>query len=612
MKLSPAHFAYLRSIVEGLGREDSARRYLGMDHGHQAKRLHDQAVAHLRAVARRAGDSRWRLVGMETGAPESPEPSSTKAPTLQQWVAARGYEDWSEAEQLELYADAFPQANGSAAATSTRKLQRSARLRRRQLAVLADLEKAAAVQPQPTDPVDAWFDPTTAARLQRAGFVMIGEVLRAGRAGGRWWSGMPGVGVTKAARMLAFLERLLPATAAAPTRALAPAGALASVEGDALAHRSMPRLGPELDGSAGSNRASRRPTIDASTDLQAIQVWVTARAKSKLTAATYEREALRWMLWCAMERSKPLSSAGPDDCLAYMQFLQRIPVHWIHRGRRERLGQGWTPFRGPLGLAARRLAVKVLHLMCSWLVDHARYLDANPWAAVNRGLVDGQDQPEAPTSRALTPEAYSVLLEHAKAEVRRGTLPAAGRNLFILVWTRHTGLRAAELLNAQLGDLRRTRAGWLLGVVGKGNKRREVSVPAPAIAALKASLEQRGLPPLDQCTSSTSLVVTASAATPAADGEPAKYAAVHESFRRFVRRAVRASTLRDDERARVSQATQHWLRHTYATRFAEVGGAQDVLMAELGHADPGTTARYYTAQAERRQAEVERVAQLNK
>lgn len=613
-RLSAAHFAYMRAVVEGVPREDAAWRYLGLDHGHQARRMHEDAVATLRAIARRAGDSRWRIVGVEISTPAAaPGAELSKAPTLAHWVAANGFEDWSEAEQLEFYAEAFPKPTG-AAASAERKLQRAQRLRRRQLAVLADLEKAAAVVAQSTDPIDAWFEPTTAARLNQAGFVMVGEVLQAARAGGRWWKGMPGVGATKAGRIATFLERLL-STAAPPPAPLqiglkagqgADSAPILRPSGQAdTATRPLPRLGAALDGSSGTNRATRKPTVDAATDLEAIRVWVAARSRSEKTAAVYEREALRWMLWCAMERGKPMSSAGPDDCLAYMRFLQRIPAEWIHRGRRARLGEGWTPFRGQLGLAARRLAVKVLHLMCGWLVEHARYLDTNPWAAVNRGLIDGTDHPSAPSSRALTPEAYARLLHHAKVEAAHQDLPAAHRNLFILVWIRHTGLRSSELLGARVGDMRRTRTGWLLAVVGKGRKRRDVSVPSPALRALRAYLAQRELPELEQCSADVPLVASSAAAN---ENASAGYAAVHESFKRFVTRAVRASGLPAEARARLAGTTQHWLRHTYATRFAEAGGPQDVLMAELGHADPSTTAAYYTAQLERRQTEVERLA----
>lgn len=605
-RLSPAHFAYLRAWSEGLPRGDAARRYLGLEHGHQLSLMHDQVVTQLRALARRAGISSWRLIGMDVGSASLGTPAgASHRPSLAQWVAEHGYEDWSEAEQLALYAEAIPQPTG-AELSAQRKLHRAARLRKRQLAVLAELEKSAAVAPRSTDPIDAWLDPVTSDRLRRAGFLMLGEVQQAARAGGRWWKGMPAVGVTKATRIAAYIDRLLPQSSAAvdagpgagATHSLAAAPAAPGTAG-----RGLSLLSRELDGSTGTNRAPRPPTIEASTDLDAIRAWVQARAGSPRTAAVYQREAVRWALWCALERGKAMSSAGPDDCTAYMLFLQRIPPHWIHRGQRAAMTAGWTPFRGALGLAGRRLAVTVLHLMCGWLALHARYLDTNPWAAVNRALValPGDETPRA--SRALTPEAYAMLVKHATQEASSSATPASARNKFILIWLRHTGLRTSELLSARLGAMSQTRVGWIIRVIGKGAKPRDVTVPTPAVRALREYLAQRGLAGLEECAPDVPLV----AAT--AGAGPVRYAAVHQSFTAFVRRAIRASTLTGEARERAARATQHWLRHTYATRFAEAGGAQDVLMAELGHADPGTTARYYTAQADRRQVEVERIAQ---
>ena len=83
------------------------------------------------------------------------------------------------------------------------------------------------------------------------------------------------------------------------------------------------------------------------------------------------------------------------------------------------------------------------------------------------------------------------------------------------------------------------------------------------------------------------------------------YSAVHQAFGGFVRRAVQAADLPADEQLRMRTATQHWLRHTFATRSAEADVPPDVLPAEMGHSDPATTAAYYKAAQRRRQSEIE-------
>ncbi|WKB50550.1 tyrosine-type recombinase/integrase [Eleftheria terrae] len=591
-RLAAHHFAYLRAWVEGVPLVDAARRYLGLEHGHQAVTIHRLVIDELRALARRRGDRRWRLIGIDVGArTEATGPASQ--PNLHEWAAAKGLEGWSEAELLELYQEAFPPQNPQ----GERKQLRNAKLRQRQLAVLADLEHAVGMPVAPTDPVDTWFEPAVAERLKRAGYLLLGELASAIRRGGRWWRGIPGVGAVKAGRIEALLTALLPDHLRTPVSA-------------AIQSAGLPALPPNrhaLDGSAGANRSPLPPRVPATTDLEAINAWLSATVgqpgepgHNAVTDATYRREAQRWLLFCVLERGKAMSSADTEDCRAYMAFLNRVPEHWqsLRPAPRLDVEAGWTPFRKQPGLASRRLAVKVVHLMCHWL-EKQRYLDSNPWSAVNRSLVDGDETPPAPTSRALTPSAYQALL----AGLPDPTRPGSTRNGFIVVFTRFTGLRAAELLRATIADLVEHDYGWKLNVLGKGRKRRQVSVPSPAIAVLQQYLAARGLPPLGSCPGSTPLL--------AALDDPARaptYSAVYQSIKAFIRRAMRSSDLPPAERARAEKATQHWLRHTFATRSAEAGVPEDVLMAEMGHASRATTAGYYQAQEQRRQELMERAA----
>ncbi|MDM0030493.1 site-specific integrase [Variovorax saccharolyticus] len=135
---------------------------------------------------------------------------------------------------------------------------------------------------------------------------------------------------------------------------------------------------------------------------------------------------------------------------------------------------------------------------------------------------------------------------------------------------------------------------------GRSSRNRAVPVPLAALAATVAYFAARGLAfesappdtPLLASTTSTGALT---------------YPSLHETFKRFVARAVRHSELRFAERRDAQAASTHWLRHTHATRAAEVRVPPDVLQANLGHADPRTTAGYYKAQLDRRSAEMERV-----
>ena len=123
-------------------------------------------------------------------------------PSLEDFIAERDLDGWSESEQLELYGAAFP---------TEMKTERRDRLRRRQLELLRVLETSNAEQPKTQDMVSGWFDDRTATKLIGAGLVNLGEMAQAIAAGGCWYRDLPGVGKSKAQRIAAHLHTLIPA-----------------------------------------------------------------------------------------------------------------------------------------------------------------------------------------------------------------------------------------------------------------------------------------------------------------------------------------------------------------------------------------------------------------
>lgn len=339
--------------------------------------------------------------------------------------------------------------------------------------------------------------------------------------------------------------------------------------------------------------------LAATDDRAAVREWIAARAGSGTTATRYQREAERWMLWLVTQRGHALSAATALDCRLYMDHLADLPDDWISRHKAARWAPGWAPFKGSLTAASQAYAVHVLHGLYEWLV-RAGYLSGNPWTLVNRKLPATAQPRQAalgPASRAFTPQAWAALNAHLQA---RPPGPAKARLRWLCTFAEATGLRAAELLAAKLGDLQNTGPGWLIVVVGKGGKGRVVPVPQVAIQATREYLASRGM-----------ALTTAAPATPLlgslqAPAAPITYGALYQSFTLFVRQALAAGTLTPAEREQAAGAALHWLRHTHATRAAERGVPPDVVQAGLGHADPRMTAAYYRAQIERRQREMEK------
>jgi len=569
-RLGVHHFAYLRAVAEGVSVVEAARRYLAIEHGAEAVSAHRLVVDRARALARRRGDPRWRLIGLEI----QDGTAVAAAPSLDAWAEAEGLGDWSENELQAMYAERFGQADEG----QRRRQVRNARLRAHRLELLRKLEAVAAEKASATDLVDGWLPSALAEALRRGGVLTLADLQARIARGGRWWSGLPAFGPIKAARLAALVQMLLgPAAGAWPV----------SIAAAELAR---------LSGTQGVNRLQGGGSaIEADDDLQAIRAWIAARAGSTATSKQYEREAERFVLWCVLERHKALSDAMAEDCRAYMDFLADVPGRWISRRKAARLQPGWAPFRGGLTLASQRLAVAILHSLFGWLVQ-ARYLAANPWVLVNRKLGDDPQADDDVSSRAFTPAAWAAL--HACLDAAPPS-PSVARLRWICVFVQSVGLRAAELLRARREHLKELGAGWVIRVHGKGRRNRTVPVPKVAIEATRGYFEGRGIA-FDAAPAEAPLLASLG------DGmAPITYSALHQTFTRFVRRAVRGSGLPLPEQQRAQRASAHWLRHTYATRAAERDMPLDVLQENLGQSDPRTAGRYYRAQLERRQRAVE-------
>ncbi|NML15991.1 tyrosine-type recombinase/integrase [Azohydromonas caseinilytica] len=576
-RMGPHHFAHLRAVADGLSIHASAQRYLGIEHGNAALAAHRAVVELLRSMARRAGDARWRLVGLVIRGADG-----DGRPALADWAAANGLEGWSEAELQELYRQAFPHE---------RRTARNQRLRQRQIEALRALEQLACEAPRPTDAIAVWFDPQLAQRLHANGLLLLQDLQRAVERGGRWWRSIPAIGLTKARRIESHLRQLLPAPGSALAAPMAASLALAAgVE-------RRPRFDLVPQPPPGPNRAAvTGAAISATSDAQAIEQWVAARAGSQTTARAYQREAHRLHLWAAIERHKSFSALTAEDCLAYMTFLEHVPERWISRRRAAPMQPGWAPFAGQLTLASRRQAVVIVASLFAWLVKGG-YLVHNPWDLVNRRTGDDVAT-HALDSRAFEPAVWAAMLAWIESQP---TSPSRERVLFLLRFTEATGLRASELVSARLSDLRPVGGRWAMQVQGKGARKRIAAVPTQALRALHAYLLVRGLPPLERAPEDAPLVASVTDAA-----APIGYQALYETVRSWLRRALRWAPLTEPQRRGAQKSSVHWLRHTCGTRALERGAPLEVVQAQLGHADPRTTMRYAKAQLQRLQDGMEK------
>ncbi len=581
------HFAHVRALAESLDVVSSAQRYLGIEHGNQAKAASRQTVEALRAIAHRRNEPAWRLIGLTIQVPSSPNLSATQ-PTLQAFVEERDLEDWSEAEVSAMYAEIYP---------LDPKINKRIRLREKLLDLLSRLEKQVAEQPQPNDTVAGWLDELMAKKLIDAGILTLGELRHTITVGGRWYRALPGVGAAKAARLESYLRQLLAFDSSDATHVFAlPWPATNNV---LTVDSSTGRVWLAPPSSTGSElqRGAPRDTaslLAASTDAEAAQAWINARASSIATAKSYRREATRLLLWlqhaCA---GATLAQMRIEDCNAYMAFLQNIPASWISR-RSAAPGQaGWAPFRGQLSHDSQQQAIVIVTSLFTWL-QSAQYLQGNPWVLVNKKTGDDK-QKNVLDTKALSENASIEVLRFIDQQTPS---PARARIRFIVVFLSSVGLRSSELLNAKLGQIQHASEGWLLQVHGKGAKNRIVHLPGQAMAALHDYLSARGMEAQEAADPHLPLLANLK--------EPAQhvgYQALYEHVSGWLDKAVLRSALPASEKSKLLGASTHWLRHTFGTRAVALEVPLDVIQAQLGHASIQTTMDIYGKAPLKRRAE---------
>lgn len=222
--------------------------------------------------------------------------------------------------------------------------------------------------------------------------------------------------------------------------------------------------------------------------------------------------------------------------------------------------------------------------LCSFLYT-SDLLESNPMPLIGR--------PKVPKSlpKGLGAEIVSGLLAAIDADSgsrRRSDWPERDRALVLTALL--AGLRADELIHANIGDIRITDDGGVVHVRGKGNKDRRIPVEDGLIQILERYLDshasrfpgatkgRRGRAGMTAWPASAALFV-------GTDGERITRGVLQYRVLRAFRKAGMNS-----QRAR--GALVHGLRHTYATELANSDLSVYVLMKLLGHESMMTSQRY--------------------
>jgi site-specific recombinase XerD len=636
----------MRALVQGLPLREAWDRYLRVEGSASEPNVVRATIQWIRdafaAAARREhrfGTARLVLIDVS-----QLSDASAPLPSLEEFAAERGLEDFSQDEQLEAYEAEFGKA--------TQRTSRRARVIARQLEALRWLEQLVAQPPRPGDPVASWFAPAIADRLESAGIATLAQLIEHINAMGRGWtSSIRGVGAAKAQRVRQWLveqERFLGLSIAAHAglaRAARPRQELERLVAPATDIRPLEKflIPASLDGRAGAFRLPQiHCRLRASDDREAILAFLQSRngpdparaertqrrrtrrkatdpgdwvADLSHTQRAYRKEAERFLLWAVLNRGKALSSIDPGDCRAYVAFLAdpQPRSRWCGPRGRERWSPLWRPFEGPLEAASQGRAVAILRSMYAFWCENG-YVFANPWIAAGLPVAN---QSRLDPARSFTPAQWTF----ARRKASECALTSIGeRLLFALTFLYATGLRLSEAVAATTDDLRRidyppeeagrTASGWELVVPGRGGRRRDLPLAHAVLSALSRYLASRGLDPDPMAAGNKGAFLLGKAAD---IGERARTLArgtvfdpkdgiaentlYHQLKRFFAECASELKAAGQEQDAGLFQrASTHWLRHTHAAHSISRGTPIHVQRDILGHASVSTTAVYASAQ----------------
>lgn len=367
----------------------------------------------------------------------------------------------------------------------------------------------------------------------------------------------------------------------------------------------------ELDGSRGVNREWDVPRqIGADTDVAAVLAWLANFTGKQTTFDAYRKEAERLLLWCVLERGKPLSSLTHEDWLAYKGFLVNpLPrARWVsEQNRRHPRGDPrWRPFAGALSESSRRQAGVILNSMFSWLVS-AGYLAGNPLSLSRQR--SGRQAPRI--ERYLDDELWQEVKATIDALPRDTSREREHylRLRWLVTLCYVCGVRISEIAENTMGSFfcRRDREGverWWLEIMGKGSKIRLVPATSELMVELGRYRRELSYPPLPVAGESTPLLLPIGGRP-----QPMSRGSIHDILKSVFAMTAERLKLRGPEyvhvAAKVGQASAHWLRHTAGSHMANKDVDLRHVRDNLGHESIGTTSRYLHSSDDARHAETE-------
>jgi integrase/recombinase XerC len=228
------------------------------------------------------------------------------------------------------------------------------------------------------------------------------------------------------------------------------------------------------------------------------------------------------------------------------------------------------------------------NVLCAFLYT-SELITANPMPLVGRPKI------ARTLPKGLLPASVHALLAAVDSESERRANSWMERDRALILTSLLAGLRADELLRANIGDVRGGDHGAVIQVRGKGGKDRSIPIELALVEVLEAYLDSRAVRFPAAAKGRRSSTVIGLAAWP-----PTTPLFIGSDGDRITRGTLQYRVLRAFRRAgidadRAPGALVHVLRHTFATELANAGVSVYALMRLLGHESMVTSQRYVTA-----------------
>jgi len=587
-----------------------------------------------------------------------------KRPTLDEYRATLHDGDFfGEDEITALYLDEYAQ-DDKTSKSQERAIKRRHRLVARQIELLHTLEQFITAPLQWPDSVQSWFSRDTASLLADGGIETVAALVEAiVSRPDDWFSDIKSIGQGKARRIENFLishfgnlDAVARRNGIDPERARLKDAQLVRVltlpypqgmSEQPIMSTPSPRPS-DLDGSHGRLRETvNASAIDAQNDLHAMQTWLALKT-ANATIKLYEREVLRLIAWSIDQKRKAMSSLSMEDAIDYRKYLESPPIEaQVKKGPKKgyKLARQFEVSNFSIKVAGftkdylSRSSVKKSLVIVSgffnWLVS-VKYITANPFAGIKpthilpgvgerstdssdlSSLEDARLYKMSEIDRTLPREVMSTIWHFLDRKVEEKDIEFHERVRFIFSFASMTGLRISELAAARRDHLEYVEplgkndvGGWILNVVGKRMKPREVPLPDVLIDSLKRYFFHRKLTSglnLDVPPGTFLIGSLPSKLRDKVIGDGVRPQTIHRSLKELFALVSTYCEFNDPTSlVQITRSTAHWLRHTAATNAVAAEVPLDVVAATLGHTSMATTSRYVRAGRSRKIAEMQRI-----